>query len=183
MALEDIGDYFSQWDQKSFEVYACGDTAPTEAEIAAFEATTGFRLPDEFRDFTMSKLGGLYMAVREELWPRPQAYQVAPAWSFTYGFKVFGIASDIPDWLDIRAQYKALSDLGAPDLVPFFQLECDADYYGFDRSGRIVQWDHEQPDLREPQDTSFSDFLMSEIHQLETRRDRKLRGEDKRPTT
>jgi hypothetical protein len=82
MALKDVYDYFRNWDRESFEVVACQGNEPTESDIAAFEAVIGFRLPEEFREFTMSPLGGLYMAVREELWPRPRPYQVGPAWSF-----------------------------------------------------------------------------------------------------
>ena len=116
MALKDVYDYFRNWDRESFEVVACQGNEPTEADIAAFEAVIGFRLPEEFREFTMSPLGGLYMAVREELWPRPKPYQVGPAWSFAYGLKVFGIAADIPDWLDIREEYRELVSGGLPGV-------------------------------------------------------------------
>src|SRR5262249_53174604 len=118
--------------------------------------------------------------VREELWPRSQALQVGPAWSFAYGLKVFGIAADIPDWLDIRVQYREFSEEGFPALVPFLQVECDADRYCFDREGRIIKWDHEEPEIQEPLASSFSDLLLKEIRELEVRRDRKVRGEDKR---
>lgn len=179
MALEDVYRHFRNWDHESFEVVACQGNEPTEADVAAFEAVVGFRLPGEFREFTMSPLGGLYMAVREELWPRPQAFQVGPAWTFAYGLKVFGIAADIPEWLDIREQYRELSSEGYPDLVPFLQVECDADRYCFDRAGRIAKWDHEQPDERDWLSVSFSELLLAEIRELEGRRDRKVRGEDK----
>lgn len=180
MALEDVGQYFRNWDRESFEVVACKGNEPTEADVAAFEAIVGFRLPEEFREFTMSSLGGMYMAVREELWPRPQAGQVGPAWSFEYGLKVFGIADTIPDWLDIRVQYSEFRDEGFPDLVPFLQVECDADRYCFDSHGRIIKWDHEEPEARDPLSLSFSELLLKEIRELEVRRDRKVRGEDKK---
>ena len=180
MALDDVYRYFSGWDRRSFEVVACRGNEPTEADIAAFEAVVGFRLPDEFREFTMSPLGGLYMAVREELWPRPEPYQVGPAWSFAYGLMVFGIAANIPDWLDIREQYREFRDEGFPELVPFLQVACEADRYCFDRAGQIILWDHEQPELREPIGASFSELLLEEIHELEDRKDRKVRGEDRR---
>ncbi len=180
MALKDVYGYFRNWDRESFEVFACQGNEPTEADFAAFEAVIGFRLPEEFREFTMSPLGGLYMAVREELWPRPKAYQVGPAWSFAYGLKVFGIAANIPDWLDIREQYRELGAEGCPELVPFLQIACDANRFCFDRTGHIVTWDHEQPDEREALPFSFSDLLLSEIRELEDRRDRKVRHEDGR---
>jgi len=96
MALEDIYSYFRGYDRNSFKIFACKGCEPSEADVAAFEATIGFRLPEEFRDFTMSPLGGLWMEVKEELWPRPKPYDVGPFWSFLYGLKVFGIAEGIP---------------------------------------------------------------------------------------
>jgi hypothetical protein len=180
MALQEVYDYFRDWDRESFEVVACRGNEPTEADLAEFEGVVGFRLPEEFREFTMSPLGGLYMAVREELWPRPEAFQVGPAWSFAYGLKVFGISATIPDWLDLREQYREMCDEGYPELVPFLQVECDADRYCFDRDGRVVKWDHEEPDAQEPLGSSFSEVLMAEIRELEARRDRKARGEDRR---
>jgi hypothetical protein len=180
LTLEDVYRYFRKWDRQSFEVVACQGNEPTEADVAAFEAVVGFRLPPEFRAFTMSPLGGLYMAVRKELWPRPQAFQVGPAWSFAFGLKVFGIAADIPEWLDIRVQYQEFREEGFPELVPFLQIECDADRYCFDAEGRIIKWDHEQHEVREPLAQSFSELLLEEIRELESRRDRKVRGEDKR---
>jgi hypothetical protein len=112
--------------------------------------------------------------------PPAQAVQVGPAWSFAYGLKVYGIAADIPEWLDIRVQYLEFSEAGFPELVPFLQIECDADRYCFDREGRIIKWDHEQGDIREQLQSSFSELLLEEICELEIRRDRKLRGEDRR---
>jgi hypothetical protein len=182
MALDEVYRYFRDWDRESFEVVACQGNEPTESDVAEFEAVVGFRLPDEFREFTMSPLGGLYMAVREELWPRPRAFQVGPAWSFAYGLKVFGIAADIPEWLDIREQYREMSAEGYADLVPFLQLKCNADRYCFNRAGRIIKWDHEEPDEREELAFSFSDVLLTEIRELEIRRDRKGRGEDQKNT-
>src|SRR6516162_4164047 len=131
MTLEDVYRYFGSWDKESFEVFACQGNEPTEDDVAAFEEVVGFRLPDEFREFTTSPLGGLYVAVREELWPRPKEFDIGPAWSFAYGIKVFGIATDIPEWLDIRVQYREFQAEVMSGLVPFLQVECDADRYCF----------------------------------------------------
>src|SRR5439155_3692726 len=104
------------------------------------EKVVGFRMPDEFREFTKSPLGGMYMAMHEKLWPRPKAYDVGPFWSFLYGFKVFGIAKGIPDWLDIHVQYNKFRDEGFAELIPFLQLIGDADRYCFDAKQQIVHW-------------------------------------------
>jgi hypothetical protein len=41
MALEDVYEYFRHWDREAFEVVACGRDAPTEADVAGFEAAGG----------------------------------------------------------------------------------------------------------------------------------------------
>ncbi|HZL90211.1 MAG TPA: SMI1/KNR4 family protein [Pirellulaceae bacterium] len=183
MALNDIYDYFRNYDRESFSIFACQGNEPTESNVAAFEATIGFRLPDEFREFTMSPLGGLYMEVKEELWPRPKLYDVGPFWSFLYGLNVFGIAADIPEMLDIRVQTSAMATEGFTGLVPFLQRIGDANKYCFRPSGEIVYWDHEVPDECSAIDETFSELLLREIHELETRKDQKLRGEDKQKPT
>jgi hypothetical protein len=176
MSLDDVYGYFRNYDKKSFSVAACQGNEPGEQDVAAFERTLGFRLPDDFRAFTMSPLGGLYMEVREELWPRPKEYDVGPFWSFLYGLKVFGIADGIPDWLDLRVQF---AKLGRKGLVPFLQVEGDADLWCFDSHGRVFRWSHEDEDLA-PYGQSFPDLLLEEIRALEQRKERKLRGDDKR---
>jgi len=175
MPLDDVFNYFRRYDKRTFEVVACQGNEPSDADVSAFESEAGFRLPDEFRNFTMSALGGLYMEVREQLWPRPKLYDVGPFWSFLYGLKVFGIANGIPDWLDLRVQYQKFKAEGFGDLVPFLQLVGNADKYCFDAGGRIVRWAHEEPEKRDIESTSFGDLLMREIRELEDRKDRKMR--------
>ena len=164
-------------DQALFEVVSCGGDAPSEEDLRAFEREAGFRLPKAFRRFTRSPLGGLYVAAREEVWPRAKAFDVGPFWSFLHGVKVFGIAAGIPEWLDIRVQTRAMREEGFAGLVPFLQREGDADKYCFDRWERIVRWDHEQPDALEVVDEEFPALLHREIRELEERTRRRMRGE------
>src|SRR4051812_4060010 len=85
MPLEELYHNFERYDAMVFNVATCQGQEPTEEHIADFERTIGFRLPDEFRAFTKSPLGGLYIEVKEELWPRPGLYAVGEFWSFLYG--------------------------------------------------------------------------------------------------
>jgi hypothetical protein len=176
MSLDDVFRYFRRYDKRMFQVVACQGNEPSEADLAAFEADVGFALPEEFREFTTSGLGGLYMEVRQEFWPRPKPYDVGPFWSFLYGLKVFGIAERIPDWLDIRVQYRQFKSAGFGELVPFLQLVGDADKFCFDSGGRIIRWSHEEPEKREIEAMTFAALLLHEIHELEDRKDRKIRG-------
>ena len=81
MSLKDVYDYFRSYDRKIYTVVACQGSEPTDADVAAFEREIGFRLPAEFREFTMSSLGGLYMEAREDIWPRAKEFEIGPFWS------------------------------------------------------------------------------------------------------
>lgn len=179
MAIDSILDYFRSYNKENFGVFACQGQEPSEEDIAAFEGECGFRLPEEFREFTMSPLGGLYMEAREEVWPRAQAFDIGPFWSFLYAVKVFGIAQDIPGWLDIREQYREMSEMGYPHLVPFLQVQGNADFYCFDAEGRTLRWLHDEPDEPEVVDESFAELVMREIHELEERTEWKRQGKDR----
>jgi len=174
MTLEDLYRYFEHYDANAYNVASCQGQEPLEDHVVAFEQTIGFRLPDDFREFTKSPLGGLYVEVKEELWPRQTENDAAPFWSFLYGFKVFGIAIDIPPWLDIRQRYEALRADGVADLVPLLQRVADPGAYCFDHMGRIIDWTPELPDERAIVDISFYDLVMDQLRELEERKARKL---------
>jgi len=178
MSLDEVFAHFESYDVESYEVMSCTGSEPGADDVAAFEETVGFGLPDEFREFTMSPLGGLYIEVREAHWPRPRELDVGAFWSFLYGIKVFGIAKDIPGWLDIRVQYRQMVESGVTGLVPFLQRVNDADRFCFDAAGRIVDWSHEEPDERRLVDSTFTELLMQEIRDLEIRRLCKMNHED-----
>jgi hypothetical protein len=179
MTLSQVYDYFRAYDKGTFNVFACSGNEPNESDVAAFESIIGHMLPSDFREFTMSPLGGLYMEVKEELWPPAKQFDVGPFWSFLRGIKVFGIADGMPEWLDIREQYRQLAEFGFPTLVPFLQIAGDANLYCFTPTNEIVLWDHEVPDEPEHVKETFASLLIREIRELENRKEQKLRGEDK----
>lgn len=179
MPLDDIYSYFRNYDKSSYSVYAQQGAEPGEANIVAFESRIGFRLPEEFRGFAVHALGGLYMEVKAELWPRQQQYQVGPFWSFLYGIAVYSLSAQAPEWLQMSHAWTRMTQDGHPRLVPFLKIIGDADPYCFTPDQRIVIWRHETPDEPELVPASFSQIVMREIRALEERKARKLRGEDK----
>jgi len=171
-AMATLDDVFARdIDTSSFAIYG---GACTETDITEFEREIGFRLPEDFRAYSTSFLGGMYLEAREDLWPRPEAGDVGPFWSFRYAVKVFGLAADVPDWLDIRVQHAHLRAAGAADLVPFLAVEGDADGYCFDPTGRVVRWSPDDPAARQVVAGGFADVLLHEIGELEDRLQRKL---------
>jgi hypothetical protein len=54
---------------RQFSLFASGEKPPSQADIAAFERDTGCVLPSDFRAFSQGPLGGLYVEVKEAVWP------------------------------------------------------------------------------------------------------------------
>ena len=120
------------------------------------------------------------MEVREEVWPRAKAYDVGPFWSFLRGIFVFGIANEIPEFLDIRKQTAQLREQGIEEYVPFLKQAGNGDsVYCFDKENNIVELDVYTTGEATPVDLSFSQLLLREITELEERKNKKLQGEDK----
>lgn len=181
MPLEKIYDYFRNYDKNTYQVIACMGNEPSEQDIKDFENQYGIKLPVDFREFTMSPLGGMYMEVREELWPRARQYDVGPFWSFCRGIIVYGIADGIPDFLDIRVKTKELHDNGFKDFIPFLSVAGNGDeIYCFDKDNNIVLLNYYLTGEKTPEEGSFSECLLKQIEELEERKNMKLRGEDKK---
>jgi hypothetical protein len=155
-----------------FSLFACGKDAPSESILRDFEQEIGFSLPDDFRSFSKSPLGGVYIDVKEKIWPRAKQYAVGPFWSFLYGMFVFGFAKDIPDWMDIRVHTRQFRENTQTALVPFLKVLGDADVYCFDEYGAAHRWDHETGDAPLIQKT-FPEVFAHEVEELRKRKDRK----------
>ncbi len=120
--------------------------------------------------FRRGPLGGLYLEVKEEVWPRAKPLEVGPFWSFLYGLAVYGFAHDIPEWMDMRRQAEAFRGAVGDTNVPFLKIMADPDLYCKD--GRISQWSHETGEFRAV-DKSFAELLDFELAELKTRKERK----------
>ena len=146
--------------------------SPSAFRSARYFDEIRFTLPDDFRDFSTSRLNGLHIEVPEEVWPRRRG---GAFWWFLYGISVFSIGQEVPEWLDLRVQYGQFQNVGFPDLLPIMRVVSDADRYCFTREGRLVHWCHETHETKTA-DESFSDCLMRELRALEERKDRVVRG-------
>lgn len=75
-----------------YDVVSAQSSAPSESELRAVADELGCPLSDEFVVHSTNQYGGLCVEVKEELWPRAEAFEVGPFWSFLYGFYTFNIA-------------------------------------------------------------------------------------------
>jgi hypothetical protein len=156
-----------------FSLFVSGKDAPDKRILKSFEEIYDIRLPSDFKDFSVSPLGGLYVDVKETIWPRPKPLEVGPFWSFLYGLAVFGFAFDIPEWMDIQIQTTDFQIQTNSQYVPFIKVMGDADLYCFNKEGLIYQWDHEL-DLFNKIDKSFTELLEFEVAELKVRKVKKL---------
>lgn len=156
-----------------YNVCACGENAPPIKEIKKFEEEIGYKLPVDFKEFSISSLGGIYVEVKEEIWPRAKAYDVGPFWSFLYGVMVFGFASDVPEWMDIRKIVNEFRNETESDFTPFMKIIGNADVYCFGKDSKIYQWSHETNEF-EVVDKTFIDLLDYELGELRNRKEKKI---------
>jgi hypothetical protein len=178
MESEDMSDFeeiLARHRDGDFKMFAAGEDAPPVEVIEAFEKTLGYELPPDFRDFSTSWLGGLYIEAKEEVWPRAKPYDVGPFWSFLYGMMVYGFGEDIPEWMDMRLETPKFQQETGVSHVPFLKIIGDADVYCFTAQQSIVRWDHETGEFT-PIDGSFTEILDIELGKLRERKDRKKAG-------
>jgi hypothetical protein len=158
---------------KDFSVFAAGENAPSKSVINDFEKSIGYSLPNDFKEFSTTKLGGVYIEVKEELWPRPKEFAIGPFWSFLYGLMVYGFGTEIPEMMDIRIQTKQFNEGKNGKYAPFLKIIGNADEYCFDENQLIRRWDHETGEMPVVEKT-FTEVLSFEVEELRKRKDRKL---------
>lgn len=158
-----------------FSCFACGDDVPSAKELTDLGQELGIQFPDEFITYTTSNLGGLYIAVKEDIWPRPKPYDVGPFWSFLYGLWVYGLGPEIPDWMNLAQAAKNFIEETGRQVAPFLKIIGDADAYCFDAAGNIVRWRHEENGF-EGINKSFYQLLEDEVRELKERKEKKKAG-------
>lgn len=120
----------------------------------------------------MSPHGGIYVEVKESIWPKTKPYEVGPFWSFLRGMMVYGFAKDIPDFMDIRKQTQEFQERTGLKIVPFFKIIGDADVYCFDDQGQVCRWEHETGATKVI-GKSFEEVFSEELAELKRRKERK----------
>ena len=85
---------------------------------------------------------------------------------------VYGISSEVPEYLDLRANTRAFHESGLSDCIPFFSVIGDGEQiFCFDREGKILLFDgYEMHDV----EGDFESFLLGQIAELEERKDKKV---------
>lgn len=147
-----------------FEVFA----GAAEAErYDAYLNTLGFLLPDEFRQFCLSNLGGVYISARDEVWPQAREYDVGPAWTFWRGVMVFGLGAEVPDWLSLETKLEAVREQDIEGFAPILKVEGSPYLYGYRPDHSLAVFDGYE--LETDEAGSFIELFRREIEALLTR--------------
>ena len=177
MSLRDIEEFVRTYNIAVYRLIASGRSAPSSERFESFEDSIDFRFPADFREFSLSPLGGLSFRVCEDLWPEPVG-EGTEDWHHLYGINVFGIGIGVPAWLDLREELSALPP-EETDLVPFMGRGGEPHRYCYDLDHQIIRWCPATGE-REVIGMSFYDLLMAEIEALEERRERYMEAARKK---
>lgn len=156
-----------------YTVVSAHASAPSRKTIRTFGSEVGCKLPEEFVVHSSGEYGGLYVDVKETLWPRPKAGDVGAYWTFLYGLYTLNLTKDIPDFMALRENTLKFRESSGLPLVPCLKLIGSADRYCFDESGHIGQWDHET-NVFTREKKSFFEVLDRELGELKSRKNRKV---------
>ena len=154
-----------------YYIIAARESAPSADYLRQFAKEHGVKFSDEYIAHSSNFYGGLYLEVKEEIWPRAGVGSVGPFWSFLYGIYTFAYSDDAPEWLNINTMTAQFSAMGHK-VVPILKVISDSDVYCFNDQGEIVRWSHEE-DIFNKFEGSFFDLLAFEVKELDERRKHK----------
>lgn len=155
-----------------YYIVAARESAPTEAELKKFSKEHGVKFPKEYLAHSSNYFGGLYLEVKEDVWPRAKIWDVGPFWTFLYGLTTFAFSEEAPEWMNIEIAASKFKEMGH-NVIPVLKVMGDADVYCLNESGQIVRWSHEE-NIFEPYEGNFFDLLSYELQELENRRKKKI---------
>ena len=146
---------------EDFEVFA---GAAEAQRYDAYQRSLGFTLPDEFRQFCLSDLGGVYITAREAIWPPAREFDVGPAWTFWRGAMVFGLGAEVPEWLSLEAKLRQVREQEIDAFAPIFKVEGSPCLYGYRPDHSLAVFDGYE--LEADEAGSFIELFRREVEAL-----------------
>lgn len=162
------------WDRKkklndNFFVMGSVANPATEEQITQYEESTGFIFSEDIKDF-LTTFGSLIFEVKEEIWPRPQEFDVLSAWKFGYGFFVYGLSQDaeMPSWMGFEEKHDEALEYREKPLGQLFFKRSGNLYRAYTDNGIIkIEYDKYDDEDYDVFDGNIYDFLIKEIDKLE----------------
>jgi hypothetical protein len=158
-----------------FRVSPMADTPTSLAQIKSIGKTFGVEYPLELAAHICGQFPGVFVEVKESVWPRPQAYDVGPFWSFLYAIHTYTSASESMDWMRLDFAAASFQKRTGLPAAPILRRVGDANLFCVDAKGKLLQFDHEENTL-DPVDLNFWGLFEREVADLKTRKIRKAKG-------
>jgi hypothetical protein len=164
---------------KDFKVSPMAPQTTSLDQVMEIEKELGIKLPGEFIAHLLGDGGpslaerGLYIEVKEEIWPRPQPFDVGPFWTFLYGFYTYTASKESDEWMQLSVAHKEFVEHTGMNALPIIKIIGSADGYCLNEAGEIVQYNHEENSL-EKTNMNFWEVFEKELKELRERKDRKV---------
>lgn len=159
-----------------FQVFPMASNQTTISDIREVETMLQIKFPEEFVCHLLAENAevlaerGLYIEVKEDVWPRAKQYDVGPFWSFLYGIYTFTASKTSEDWMRLDIAGKNFMEDTGIRAVPILQVIGDADMYCVREDGKIVQYNHELNSIEECV-FNFWELYENEIKNLKQRKE------------
>jgi hypothetical protein len=157
---------------RDFIVFPMAESKQSMTEVEAIGGKFGITYPPEVAAHICGRFPGIYVEVKEEVWPRPKLYDVGPFWTFLYALHTFTSAPESEPWMRLDSAAESFRTQSGLLGAPVLQIVGDADLYCVNAQGEIVQFRHETNEL-EPVHLTFWQLFEREIRELRARKDRK----------
>jgi hypothetical protein len=163
-----------------FRVSPMAKNKSTPDDIKEIEKALKVKFPEEYVAHLLADgaevLGerGIYIEVKEAIWPRPQLYDVGPAWTFLYGLYTFTPSKSSEDWMRLEIAGKEFIEETGIKAVPILKIIGDADLYCADANGKIVKYNHEE-NTAEETEMDFWELLEKELGELKNRKEEMIK--------
>jgi hypothetical protein len=157
-----------------FTAFPMADTPTSADQIASIGRKFGVSFPPEFVAHVCGRFPGVYVEVKESVWPRPKAFDVGPFWTFLYALHTYTSAPESDDWMRLDFAAETFQRDTGLSAAPVLRVVGDANLYCVDPNGAIVRFDHETNEL-EPVSMNFWQVLEHEISELRARKDQLTR--------
>jgi hypothetical protein len=156
-----------------FIVFPMADGTAAPGDLKRIEEQYSVIFPPEFVGHVCGQFPGIYVEVKEPIWPRPKAFDVGPFWSFLYGLHTFTPCSASEDWMRLDFAARGFQAHTGLQYAPVIQIVGDADLYCVDKSGAMARYNHETNEMS-PEAGDFWTVFEREIAELKSRKLRKV---------
>ncbi len=151
-----------------FKWYNYKQSPATKEQIEMYERNHGLQFNDDIKIFLLT-YGAVILEVEEKIWPRPNEYDVLPAWEFGYGLFIYGLSSnkDMLSWLTYDEKFLETMTSGDISLGQLFYKRTGNLYRAYINNDVItIEYDR-LGNEKEIYSGNFYDFLISEVNKLD----------------